>query len=178
MATREHKYAQHNARNTHVLLVDSLRYDLGLLVRDSFHAATLTAQTMLFSSLPTNTLRQLETLARGIDALREPSVSDMVESLRGRSADTVRRMRVGSRELYKLDTVPAMLETAAAFDEITEHVVTALTRHAETLVPRTMLVIAGDHGFTIDRRGNATHGGASPEEVMVPAFAYLVGELH
>ena len=102
----------------------------------------------------------------------------MVESLRGRSADTVRRLRVGSRELFKLDTVPAMLETAADFEEMIEHVVAAVTRHTETLAPRTLLVVAGDHGFTLDKNGIAAHGGAAPEEVLVPAFAYLVGDLH
>ena len=168
----------HNARSSHVLVVDSMRWDLGLMFRDTFTAATLTAETILFSSLPTTTLRQLETLARGIDALRDPAPGDMIESLRGRSADHVRRLRVGSRELFKLDTIPAMLETAADFEEMMEHVVLAVTRHAETLPARTLLVVAGDHGFTLDKNGLSAHGGASPEEVLVPAFSYLLGDLH
>jgi hypothetical protein len=59
-----------------------------------------------------------------------------------------------------------------------EAVTEALGRHVETLAPRTLLLVAGDHGFCVDRRGRVTHGGAAPEEVLVPAFAYLVGDLH
>jgi hypothetical protein len=40
------------------------------------------------------------------------------------------------------------------------------------------LFIVGDHGFGVDRRGEVVTGGASPEEVLVPAFAWLLGELH
>jgi hypothetical protein len=187
----------HNARTTHVLLVDAMRHDLGCLVRDELAAraagvASLTNESLLWSSLPTITHRQLETLARGIDALRAPAaVEDTTESLRGRSAETVRRLRVGSRELYKLDVVPAMLgalpdpsanatpaHVVAALPDIAASVSDALLRHIETLPPRTLLLVLGDHGFTIDRRGRITHGGATPEEVLVPCLAYLVGDLH
>lgn len=185
----------HNARIAHVLVVDSMRWDLGGLVRDALgvHAegvASLTAETALFAALPTTTIRQLETIARGIDALRAPSAQDPTESLRGRAAETVRRMRVGSREIYKLDLVPAMLapmdsplrggseQIVAHFDEIADAVAETITRHIETLQPRTLLLVTGDHGFCLDRRGRITHGGASPEEVLVPAYAFLVGDLH
>jgi len=181
----------HNARSAHVLVVDSMRYDLGGLVRDQLARtvtglASLTAETVLWSALPTTTLRQLETFARGMDALRAPSPIEATESLRGRSAEVVRRLRVGSRELYKLDIIPAMLEgcpreTAglmATHEHIAEAVATSLFHHLRTLAPRTLLFIVGDHGFTIDRRGEILHGGASPEEVLVPAQAWLVGDLH
>jgi hypothetical protein len=182
----------HNARSAHVLVVDSMRYDLGLLVRDALAArgtGSLTAETLLFASLPTTTMRQLETLARGIDALRAPAMDEQTESLRGRSAETVRRLRVGSRELYKLDVVPAHIGAVedrvahgegvrGALWEIAEHTADAITRHVSTLAPRTLLYVIGDHGFCIDRRGHVTCGGAAPEEVMVPALAYLVGDLH
>lgn len=186
----------HNARTTHVLVVDAMRHDLGCLVRDELAAraagtASLTSESLLWSSLPTTTHRQLETLARGIDALRAPAMEEATESLRGRSAETVRRLRVGSRELYKLDVVPSMLgalpdpaaspspaHVVAALADIAVSVADALLRHIETLPPRTLLLVLGDHGFTIDRRGRITHGGATPEEVLVPCLAYLVGDLH
>jgi hypothetical protein len=185
----------HNARAAHVLVVDSLRCDLAWLVRDALAARaaghlSLTSETILFAALPSTTLRQLETIARGMDALRAPAAADGTESLRGRAAEMVRRMRVGSRELYKLDLVPTMLgpldaparggseQVVAAFEEIADAVADALARHVETLAPRTLLLVTGDHGFCLDRRGRITHGGASPEEVLVPALAYLVGELH
>ena len=180
----------HNARAAHILIVDSMRYDLGALVRDSIASrpdvtASLTAETLLFSTLPTTTFRQLETIARGVDALRDPAEPESVDSLRGRPAEVVRRMRIGSREIYKLDVIASMLETpevptpvTAHFDVIAERVADAIVDHARTLATRTLLFVAGDHGFVIDRRGRVTHGGACPEEVLVPAFAYLVGALH
>jgi hypothetical protein len=186
----------HNARTTHVLVVDAMRHDLGCLVRDELATraagvASLTNESLLWSSLPTTTYRQLETLARGMDALRAPAMDETTESLRGRSAETVRRLRVGSRELYKLDVVPSMLgslpdpsaspgpaHVVAALCDIATSVADAVLRHVESLPPRTLLLVLGDHGFTVDRRGRITHGGASPEEVLVPCLAYLVGDLH
>jgi hypothetical protein len=186
----------HNARTTHVLVVDAMRHDLGCLVKNELAAgaagvASLTNESLLWSALPTTTFRQLETLARGMDALRAPAAEEGSESLRGRSAETVRRLRVGSRELYKLDVVPSMLgalpdpasgpgpaHVVAALEDIAASVADALLRHIETLPPRTLLLVLGDHGFIIDRHGRITHGGASPEEVLVPCLAYLVGDLH
>jgi len=184
----------HNARTAHVLIVDAMRWDMGCLVRDilterAAGSASLTTESLLWSALPTTTYRQLETLARGMDALRAPAPDEGTESLRGRPAESVRRMRVGSRELYKLDVVPAMLGSLesgrggsdhliGAIEEMADTVAGAIHRHVQTLLPRTLLLVIGDHGFTVDRRGQVTHGGASPEEVLVPALAYLVGDLH
>ena len=184
-----------SARQTHVLVVDSMRYDLGCIVRDALGReasgiATLGAESLLWSSLPSTTIRQLETLARGMDALRDPAREEPSESLRGRAAEVVRRVRLGSRELYKLDLIPAMLDDmalgwagehldpATAFQRIGDATAEAIARHISTLPPRTYLFILGDHGFSIDRRGAIQHGGASPEEVLVPAFGVLVGDLH
>jgi hypothetical protein len=176
-----------NARTSHVLIVDSMRFDLGCLVRDALAreasgVATLTAETILWSALPTTTMRQIETFARGLDALRAPAREEPSESLRGRAAEVVRRLRVGSRELYKLDVVPSMLEGTSdvigALDNIANATAEAIARHVSTLPPRTLLFVVGDHGFSIDRRGELRTGGASPEEVLVPAFSWLVGDLH
>jgi hypothetical protein len=132
-------------------------------------------------------MRQLETIARGMDALRAPTSDEPSESLRGRSAEVVRRLRVGSREIYKFDFVPAMLtqmaektpaQIVASFHDVAESVAESLARHFASLPARTLVLVVGDHGFTIDRRGRLLHGGASPEEVLVPAHAWLVGELH
>jgi hypothetical protein len=181
-----------NARAAHVLIVDSMRFDIGQRVKEALAAkcqggASLGAEQLLWSALPSTTMRQLETIARGMDALRSPASDEPSESLRGRSAEVVRRLRVGSREVYKLDIVPAMLtqmaETspahiAAAYDDVAEAVAESLARHFASLPTRTLVLVVGDHGFTVDRRGRLLHGGASPEEVLVPAHAWLVGELH
>jgi hypothetical protein len=176
-----------SARSAHVLLVDSMRFDLGCLVRDALGRettglATLTSETVVWSALPTTTMRQIETFARGLDALREPSREEPSESLRGRAAEVVRRMRIGSRELYKLDLIPSLLEgtddVIASLGNIANATAEAIARHVSTLPPRTLLFVVGDHGFTLDRRGQVRTGGASPEEVLVPAYSWLVGELH
>lgn len=183
----------HNARSAQLLVIDSMRHDVGSAFRDALTMktagnATLTSETILWSALPTTTIRQLECLARGIDALRAPSTEDPQDSLRGRAAEVVRKLRVGSRELYKLDVVPMMLaglgdepgaeRVVESLDEIADNVADAVARHVETMPPRTLLFVIGDHGFTVDRRGNVLHGGASPEEVLVPAYSFVVGELH
>lgn len=183
----------HNARSAHLLVIDSLRYDVGALFRDALTMkcagnATLTSETVLWSALPTTTIRQLECLARGIDALRAPTTEEPQDSLRGRAAETVRKLRVGSRELYKLDIVPMMLATLGdepgaeqvveSLENVADHVADGVARHIEHLPPRTLLLVVGDHGFTVDRRGRILHGGASPEEVLVPAYSFVVGELH
>ena len=69
-------------------------------------------------------------------------------------------------------------EVVRELPEIAEAAAEAVARYVETLAPRTLLFAFGDHGFTIDKSGVACQGGASPEEVLVGAFALLVGEVH
>jgi hypothetical protein len=179
----------HGARSTRMLLVDAMRWDVARFVRDRLVArlgerAVLTDELLLWSALPTTTMRQLETIARGVDALRSPGEIDAdAEPPRGRTAEYVRRLRVGPREVHKLDVIEARLQSARgnvlrALPEIVEATAEAIARHAETLGPNTLLFIFGDHGFTVDKTGTARQGGASPEEVLVGAFAFLIGDVH
>jgi hypothetical protein len=179
----------HGARSTRMLLVDAMRWDVARLVQARLVArlgerAVLTDEVLLWSALPTTTMRQLETIARGVDALRSPGEIDAdAEPPRGRTAEYVRRLRVGSREVHKLDVIEARLQGARghvlrALPEIAEATAEAIARHAETLAPNTLLFVFGDHGFTIDKTGTARQGGPSPEEVLVGAFAFLVGDVH
>jgi hypothetical protein len=179
----------HGARSTRVLLVDSMRWDLARMIEERLVAklgvrASLTDELVLWSALPTSTIRQLETIARGVEALRSPAALDAeAEPPRGRTAEYVRRMRVGPREIHKLDVVESRVQAARGavlreLPDVAEAAAEAIARHAETLSPRTLLFVTGDHGFVIDRSGSARQGGASPEEVLVGAFALLVGEVH
>jgi len=179
----------HGARSTRMLLVDAMRWDISRLVEERLAArlgerAAMTDELVLWSALPTTTMRQLETIARGVEALRSPGEMDAdAEPPRGRTAEYVRRLRVGPREVHKLDVVESRLQGARggvlrAIPEIAEATAEAIARHAETLAPNTLLFVFGDHGFTIDRAGSARQGGASPEEVLVGAFALLVGDVH
>jgi hypothetical protein len=179
----------HGARSSRLLLVDGMRWDLARRVQERLVArlgarASLTDQLLLWSALPTTTMRQLETIARGVEALRSPAALEgEPEPPRGRTAEYVRRMRVGPRELSKLDLVEARVQVARGhvLDElpaIADDTAEAIARHVETLAARTLLFVFGDHGFTIDRSGIARQGGASPEEVLVGAFALFVGDVH
>jgi hypothetical protein len=180
----------HGARSTQLLLVDAMRFDVGAAVREAATRAlgaqaSLTDDLLLWSALPSTTVRQLETLQRGVDALRTaPSEAEReLDPLRGRTAEMIRRVKVGSRDLYKLDLVEARVrelgvDLLGALGEIAETAAEAIAKHAQTLQPRTLVFVFGDHGFTFDRDGTARQGGASPEEVLVPAFAFLTGDVH
>jgi hypothetical protein len=179
----------HGARTTRLLLVDSMRCDVARTVQARVVAkvgarASLTDELVLWSALPTTTIRQLETIARGVEALRAPAAleQDPLAS-RGRSAEHVRRLRVGPRELHKLDLIESRLQAGGAnavreLPEIADGAAEALAHHIETLASRTLLFVFGDHGFTLDKHGAIRSGGATPEEVLVGAFALLTGEVH
>jgi hypothetical protein len=178
----------HGARAIQLLLVDAMRWDLGAMVRETLTRtldgrATLTEEMLLFSALPSTTPRQLDSIARGMESLRNPPVDSErdMEPRRGRTAEMIRRVRAGSRDLYKLDVVEARLREAGVLEslpDVASVVADAIERHASALAPRTLLFVFGDHGFTIGDEGETREGGASPEEVMVPAFAWLVGDVH
>jgi hypothetical protein len=166
-----------------------MRFEIGREVRSRLAetlgtGAMLTDELILFASLPTCTPRQLDTLARGVDALHAPADLERDdERVRGRTAEVVRRVRAGAREFYKLDIVESKLRDAGesartSLPDISSTVADVIGRHAGALPARTLLFVFGDHGFTFDAHGCATQGGASPEEVLVPAFAFLFGDVH
>jgi hypothetical protein len=181
------------ARTAHILVVDAMRFDIGVMVRDELRSALdgrggIVDESILWAALPSTTARQLETLARGKIALSSPAEDlSELDSLRGRAADEARRMRIGSRELRKLDLVISRLLTWQHAGErgvleimptVAKQAASAILRAAAELPPRALLLVTGDHGFTFDSEGHLVCGGASPEEVLVPAFACLLDELH
>jgi hypothetical protein len=173
----------HGARAVSLLLVSSLRYDVGKRVKDELaKTERLVDEALLWSALPTTTARQLDCLARGMEALRTAPVSEReLEIVRGRTSETIRRMRLGSRELCKLDACEAKIRecgggAAKLLPAIAETLVRAIQKHAAKLAPKTLLFVFGERGFTFDRAGVAGAGGASPEEVLVPAFALLTSD--
>jgi hypothetical protein len=178
----------HGARAVHVVLADGLRWDVGVRVRDELaksfgDRASLADELLLFAALPTTTARQLDALARGLEALRMPYRGDDPDALRGRTADVVRRVKVGSRDVFKVDLVETRLreagqEARAAAAKLSPELASVIAKHAASLPPRTLLFVLGDHGFTFAEDGTFEQGGASPEEVLVPAFAFLLGEPH
>jgi hypothetical protein len=181
----------HGARSVQLLLVDGMRFDLGLrleaLLRARLgHEAALTERLLLWSALPSDTATQLDLLGRGPDALRglERSGESGVTVARGRTARVPRRVKAGHRELLKLDLVEAELSEpggteAARLDALATSLADSVAELCEKLPSRTLLVVFGDHGFVFDSLSDGTtvarQGGSRPEEVLVPALAWLVG---
>jgi hypothetical protein len=181
----------HGARSVQLLLVDGMRFDLGLraerLVRERLGGeVALTERLLLWSALPADTNTQLALLGRGPEALRElrRGIEGDIPVARGRMAKTPRRIKTGHRELLKLDLVEARLSEAGPpeaerLDALSIELAESIAELCEKLPTRTLLVAFGDHGFLLDPQGSGTgaarQGGARPEEVLVPAFAWLVG---
>ena len=185
----------HGARSVQLVLVDGLRFDLGLRVEQRLRSllgqsAALTERLLLWSALPATSAVQLELLGRGAEALREFTghVESEVPVARGRMATTLRRIKAGHRELLKLDVVESRVSEPAdgseteRLDDLADETAQALGSYMKRLPARTLVMIFGDHGFVLDPLGGGTtrarHGGASPEEVLVPAYAWLVGGVH
>lgn len=181
------------AKRVQLLLVDGMRFDLGLMVQERLRkcaAASLTERLLLWSALPSVTSHQLELLGRGPDGLKDPPTLDESPALvaRGRAALTPRRVRTGSLEILKLDVVEDMLRQPGIpvldrLDAIADATADAIAAHIEKLPERTMVVVFGDHGFALDPAAVGTteevkQGGSTPEEVLVPAFAWLTGATH
>lgn len=182
------------ARAVKLLLVDGLRHDLGDKVAPLLKGAlggkiVCVDKVVLWSAIPTTTPAQLALLGRGADGLRDaaPSSDPEPEIVRGRAVSTIRRERVGAREIMKLDVVESRLRGMGPslnerLDAIAAEVADSIARYAESLPPRTLLFIFGDHGFRMTAQGGGTgpasQGGASPEEVLVPGQAWLTGGVH
>ncbi|MFP6683063.1 MAG: hypothetical protein VB934_00040, partial [Polyangiaceae bacterium] len=184
------------ARSVQLLLVDSMRFDLGRQVAARLHErigqhAVCVDETLLWSALPTLTPTQIRLLARGPRGLREKHEEESERHAlvhRGRSVTTLRRIRIGPRNLIKLDVVEARLrEAGPSYGErlhgLANEVASIVERFAQSLAPRTMLAVFGDHGFrlaagTNTGTGAGQQGGASPEEVLVPSHCWLIGDVH
>ncbi len=179
------------ARHVQLLLVDGMRYDLSLRVMRYLAtglgaAARCVEQHLLWSALPTVTAVQLNLLARGPAGLREPEPEhdDEPGVLRGNSVTTLRRVRIGRRDLAKLDVVEArMRDSGGSFvprmEAIASETSQVIAEYANTLAPRTLLYVFADHGFCVTRESARTtsaaeQGGAAPEQVLVGGYAWLI----
>lgn len=184
----------HGARSVQLLLVDGMRFDIGVRIHERLrllaggHAACV-ERVLLWAALPAKTSIQVELIGRGASGLREftGEVDDETLVARGRKAATIRRLRTGRREVYKLDLVEARLSELGeggveAFADLAFEVAERLASHFEGVPDRTLVLVFGDHGFVVERDANGVlttrQGGASPEEVLVPGYAWLVGAVH
>ncbi len=183
----------HGARSIQLLLVDGMRFDLGLRMHEKLkglvgQAATCAERLLLWSALPSTTSTQLQLIGRGPAGLRDIAGSGAdVPVARGDLAAKPRRVKTGHRELLKLDLVEASMSEPGGplserLDSLAGGVARSVAEHIARVAPRTLVVVFGDHGFrTAALDGGTTaaqHGGARPEEVLVPAFAWLTGSVH
>ena len=109
--------------------------------------------------------------------------------VRGRSLDVLRRTRLGHRDVLKLDLIEGKIRDqgppeAERVYELAALLSPILARAITGAQQRSLVVIAGDHGFTFgdldaDKPTTpARQGGATPEEVFVPFLAWLVSGVH
>ena len=181
------------ARTTSLLMVPSLRVDLGLrmdrALGPSIPGEARVESGLLFAALPSTSSRQEDTLARGVAALAAARPDETPADPEWHTRGALRRVRLGSRDLYSLETVAAWRsmprgpEDAA---EVVQALASAVARHAHGLVgrkgpltnertpERTLLFVFGDHGFTYEDRGHTCDGGSTPEEAIAPYFAYVL----
>lgn len=182
------------ARAVRLLLVDAMSFELGehmnALLKDRIGGHSVCVdQVLLWSALPTVTAQQLALLSRGAEGLKEEPVvlGDEHEIARGRAVSTIRRERAGTREILKLDCVEARIRAPGGpygrrMGAMAEEVSQIVAKCLEGQAPRTLVLVFGDHGFrapVVDGgTGSFTQGGASPEEVLVPGYAWLTGAIH
>jgi hypothetical protein len=183
------------ARSTQVVIVDALRWDVarGLQARLGkllARRAVCVEEHALWSLLPTTTAVQLDALVRGADALKAKLVPERETAIvRGRSLDVLRRTRLGHRDVLKLDLIEGKIRDqgpteAERVDELASLLAPILARSITGAQQRSLVVIAGDHGFTFGDLDPdkptppARQGGATPEEVFVPFLAWLVSGVH
>lgn len=185
---------QSGARAAQLLLVDGMRYDLGQRVQRELAQlldgqAVCVEQPVLWSALPSVTPVQMHLLARGARALKEEPHSEREPTIqREGSLTTLRRVRIGQRDLVKLDLVEARLREAgpgfeSRMSALAEEVADVIAAYAEGLPPRTLLFVFGDHGFYMptggpDATGPADQGNATPEEVLIGAQAWMIGAVN
>ncbi|MBN2195129.1 MAG: hypothetical protein JW751_20090 [Polyangiaceae bacterium] len=180
----------HGAKSVQLILVDGMRFDLGLRMHERLcvaldRRAALTERLLLWTALPSTTDIQIDLVGRGPEGLKESrhSPESALPVARGRAAATARRVKAGHRDLLKLDVVAARLAEGTPLapleiDRLASAVAESLDHCLGRLPARTLALVFGDHGFTLDADGRPFEGGATPDEVLVPAFAWLVGDVH
>jgi hypothetical protein len=178
---------QRRARQCQLLVVDAMRFDLGQLVNEQLEhrlarRAVCTEQAVLWAALPSNADSQHLGLTgnsrRAVGERRRP-VQPEPETV----APRIESVRVGSREIFRLDQLGADLAKPGERED--ERLVRLATLIADTVAPwiqaqppDTLVVIFGDHGFhwqvTPHTTSAARRGGALPEQVLVPASGWLL----
>jgi len=173
---------QHYARQCQLLLVNGLRFDLGQRLNEELEqrlgqGAVCADQCVLWSALPSNADAQ---------QLGEPGVIRRSRSeAKPASLPVIEPLRVGNRSLFKLDHVPGDLTRSgepegSRLERLARELADVIVPWMRQQPPETLMVVFGDHGFHWQAHPAGTSaaqcGGALPEQVLVPASAWLLRE--
>ncbi|MEO8183477.1 MAG: hypothetical protein ABI895_31975 [Deltaproteobacteria bacterium] len=179
---------QYRARSFQILLVDSMRFDLGQRLNEAIERrlagqAVCRDQSLLWAALPSNSVAQR--LAEATPG--RPSPPDKTATAADTSSATtggIELLRIGSRELFRIDRLasdlakPGELEVQR-LERLASLLADLVVPWLKTRAPDTLAVVFGDHGFhwRAGERGTsaAQRGGALPEQVLVSASAWMLG---
>ena len=160
----------HGAKSTQLVLVDAMRFDLGLRVhermRDALTSyATCTERLLLWAALPTTTppARPAGPRPRGAGAAWRAQRARGAR-LRRPARGTPRRIKVGGRDVSSSTRRGAPARIGSATPERLDASPTrspSLAAHARTLAPRTLMFVFGDHGFCLEPREGGHPGGTA-----------------
>jgi hypothetical protein len=177
---------QFRARSLQLLLVDGMRFDLAQRLNETIEQrlagrGVCRDQALLWAALPSNS---------GAQRLADPGSTRPAQPAKpgaapsGGRSGSVETVRVGTRELFRVDQLAEDLSKAGEAEAPrTERLATLL---ADTIVPwlkerppESLVVVFGDHGFhwqaSASGTSTAQRGGALPEQVLVSASAWLLG---
>lgn len=176
---------QLRARQCQLLVVDAMRFDLGQrlneeLARRLSGRAACADQAVLWAALPSNA----ESQHLGVSSASRRSALERKRLQPSEPAPPrIESVRVGPRELFRLDQISADLakpgeRESDRLSRLAALLADSIAPWIQAQPPDTLVVIFGDHGFhwqvTAGGTSPAQRGGALPEQVLVPASAWLL----
>ena len=183
---------QYHARQCQLLLVSAMRFDLGQRLNEELErrlagGGMCVDQSVLWTALPSNADAQQLGEAVGLArrGRQDPPQQPRLAALPGGSGPAIESGHVGSRELFRLRQLPDDLARPGEPEEarlrrLATELGAAIVPWMLRQPPDTLVVIFGDHGFHWDVSPSGTsaaqRGGALPEQVLVPASAWLLRE--
>lgn len=179
---------QYRARNFQILLVDSMRFDLGQRLNETLEQrlggqGVCRDQSLLWAALPSNSVAQRLAEAgpaRPASNGKTPTLAETSSAAPG----GIETVRVGSRELFRVNRLSDDLSKpgereAQRLERLAGMLAEIVMPWLKTRAPDTLVVVFGDHGFHWQSGEGGTsvaqRGGALPEQVLVCASAWLLG---
>jgi hypothetical protein len=186
---------QHRARQCQLLLVSGMRFDLGQRLNEEIEGRLVgrgvcADQALLWAALPSNSGAQqigepgdVRGPRTGHGTAAHPNLP--TPNLPPPSVPGIQGLRVGNRELFKLDQLGSELARPGEpepvrLGRLASSLADSVVPWMQEQPPETLVVLFGDHGFhwqaTDQGTSPAQRGGALPEQVLVPASAWIMGD--